>query len=246
MIAWLSDWLKQIIIVILLAAFVDLLLPNNALQRYVRTVLGLFILLTLLSPLFTLFQKSLDTRAMLASVEQLPALMDGKGQTGTAVMKPLDAVLEEAGKLKAANEQQTKELVQARVAEEVKSSLETVPGVRVKSVQVDIQTDNNGKPELRIVQAILYPIDGAAGTASDPSQHASGTQGRGMAPVAPVQIQVQVGVTEAGNAVSSASRPLTEAELQAKSQLYELLTQQWQLKRNQIQLNYESEQRKAR
>lgn len=38
---WLSDWLKSIIMVILLATFVDILLPNQTMQRYVKTVISL-------------------------------------------------------------------------------------------------------------------------------------------------------------------------------------------------------------
>ncbi|MCM3627345.1 stage III sporulation protein AF [Paenibacillus glycanilyticus] len=56
MIAWLSDWLKDIIAVIMLAAFVELLLPNKAMLRYARLVIGLLILLTIMSPILRLLQ----------------------------------------------------------------------------------------------------------------------------------------------------------------------------------------------
>lgn len=249
MIAWLSEWLKQIILVILLAAFVDLLMPNNGLQRYVRTVLGLFILLTLLSPIFNLFQKSLDPRKLMASVEELPALVRGStvsGSANTTVMKPLDTVLQEANKLKTVNEQQTIQLLETRLASELKISLETISQVKVKNVSVTIQSDNNGKPRIEKMQAILYNIDGAAGAGND---EATRSDGRGrtiepVTPVKPVQIQVRVGETKAGERTTQDATQLREAEQQAKTQIYELLTQQWQLKRDQVQLYYESEQRK--
>ncbi|MDQ8735560.1 stage III sporulation protein AF [Paenibacillus sp. LHD-38] len=59
MVAWLSDWLRDIIAVILLAVFVELLLPNRAMQRYARLVIGLFILLTILSPILKLIQSDI-------------------------------------------------------------------------------------------------------------------------------------------------------------------------------------------
>ncbi|WP_127585982.1 stage III sporulation protein AF [Paenibacillus koleovorans] len=244
MIAWMSDWLKQVILVILLAAFVDLLMPNNGLQRYVRTVLGLFILLTLLTPIFTLFQKTLDTRKMLASVEQLPALV-GADRAGTmTAMKPLGAVLQEAGSLKAAQEQQAMQLLETRLGAELQSSMEALPGVKVKTIDVTIQADNNGKPVIRTMQAILYRIDGTVETAQPTG---SEKEVRTVEPVRPVQIQIKVGDSRTGAGASAdGGSALSDSEQQAKSRVYELLTQQWQLKRTQIQLDYESEQRKAR
>ena len=60
--AWLSDWLRDIIAVILLAVFVELLLPNKAMLRYARLVVGLFILLTILSPILKLIQSDIGAK----------------------------------------------------------------------------------------------------------------------------------------------------------------------------------------
>lgn len=62
MVAWLSDWLRDIIAIILLAVFVELLLPNKAMQRYARLVVGLFILLTILSPILKLMQSDIGEK----------------------------------------------------------------------------------------------------------------------------------------------------------------------------------------
>lgn len=57
--SWLSQWMKEIIMIILLATFIDLLLPNRSMQRYVKLMLSLIILLTLLSPVLKLFDARL-------------------------------------------------------------------------------------------------------------------------------------------------------------------------------------------
>jgi stage III sporulation protein AF len=61
---WLSLWLKKIILLVLLAAFLDLILPNTNLQRYVKMVMGLIILVSIMSPLFSLFNLSQDELAL--------------------------------------------------------------------------------------------------------------------------------------------------------------------------------------
>ncbi|WP_042162701.1 stage III sporulation protein AF [Paenibacillus gorillae] len=62
MVTWLGDWLRDIIAVIMLAVFMELLLPNKAMQRYARLVIGLLILLTILSPILRLLQGDFSAR----------------------------------------------------------------------------------------------------------------------------------------------------------------------------------------
>lgn len=52
---WLGQWLKEITMIMLLVTFIDLLLPNRSMQRYVKLMLSLIILLTLLSPVLKLY-----------------------------------------------------------------------------------------------------------------------------------------------------------------------------------------------
>lgn len=54
MIEYLSEWLKKLIFLVIVAGLVDLVLPNSNIQKYARLVIGLIIILTLLSPILTL------------------------------------------------------------------------------------------------------------------------------------------------------------------------------------------------
>ncbi|MBE3553438.1 MAG: stage III sporulation protein AF [Thermicanus sp.] len=56
MLSYLSDWLKQLISLVLLATIADLLLPNAKIQKYTKVVIGLFILVTMLNPLLQFFK----------------------------------------------------------------------------------------------------------------------------------------------------------------------------------------------
>lgn len=61
----LIDWIEQIIVFILLATIVDLIVPANAMKKYVKLVIGLILILIFLRPVFFLFdiniQQSLET-----------------------------------------------------------------------------------------------------------------------------------------------------------------------------------------
>lgn len=56
MIGLIGQWIKQIILLILIATFLDLLLPNSGMRRYVKLVVGLLLILVILSPVLELFQ----------------------------------------------------------------------------------------------------------------------------------------------------------------------------------------------
>lgn len=57
---FLSEWIANIILFILLAVVTEMLLPQTGLQKYVKMVLGLLLISIFLKPLFTLFSKEPD------------------------------------------------------------------------------------------------------------------------------------------------------------------------------------------
>ncbi|UOE75342.1 stage III sporulation protein AF [Parageobacillus thermoglucosidasius] len=60
------EWVTNILIFILFAMIIDLLLPSSNMQKYVKMVVGLILLLLMLSPVLKLF--SIDPDRLIASV----------------------------------------------------------------------------------------------------------------------------------------------------------------------------------
>lgn len=63
MMEFIADWITQIIIFILLATIIDLLIPNLTMNKYIKLVIGLILILILLTPIFALFK--LDVEGLL-------------------------------------------------------------------------------------------------------------------------------------------------------------------------------------
>lgn len=216
--AWLADWLKQVILIILLAAFVDLLLPSQAMQRYVRTVISLFLLLTLLTPVFELFQRSWDADELMAQAERLEA--GGRsGQNGRAgaALKSLDSILAGSRQMQADNTTDAKKLAESQLAEQMKAGIgRTVgAGVQVADIQVTIDTEQKGGPAIQSVQVIL------SYTKQDPEKLAAGPKGqekeKGFEPVKvervkPVTVTVQPGAEAAEAATRATERDSPQGE----------------------------------
>lgn len=50
MIAFLSSWVKNLCLAVIIISILEMLLPNNKTKKYIKTVMGLYILFSILSP----------------------------------------------------------------------------------------------------------------------------------------------------------------------------------------------------
>lgn len=57
---FLNGWITNIILFILLAIIIDLLLPNSSMQKYVKLVVGLLLIVIVITPLFQIFSTDID------------------------------------------------------------------------------------------------------------------------------------------------------------------------------------------
>lgn len=55
---WITQWITEIILLILVATVLELLLPESGMRRYARIVVSLLLLLALLSPVLSIFRMS--------------------------------------------------------------------------------------------------------------------------------------------------------------------------------------------
>jgi stage III sporulation protein AF len=64
--SFLTEWVTNIILFILLAIVIDLLLPNSAMQKYAKMVISLLLIVVILSPILKIF--SMDMNQVLLEV----------------------------------------------------------------------------------------------------------------------------------------------------------------------------------
>ncbi|WHX32857.1 stage III sporulation protein AF [Brevibacillus agri] len=220
---WLTLWLKKIILLVLLAAFLDLILPNTTLQRYVKMVMGLILLLTIISPVFSLFSLSQDDLALRLDRYQQelnkPASVEWKKMT--------DKLLGQQ------NEQMTA-YVQAQVAAAVKAKIKADYGVEVADVAVVIEQKQQGEPTLSRMELVIGEADSA------PDQNGS----QQVQPIKPITPIAPVEVT-----IGEAQEPKQEVEVAARednplmSRMASDLAAQWGLSKEQVIIKDESRER---
>ncbi|WP_010274058.1 stage III sporulation protein AF [Paenibacillus senegalensis] len=247
---WLSDWLKQLIIIVMLAAFVDLLLPNSAMQRYVKLVVSLFLVLILLSPIIQLLNSPKEVEQMIASIDE-----QHQRGPGTAI-PALAEIYEQGERLARDNELQAKQLVEKQLAEQLSRELAQATGETVRQLEVSTTKDEQGNPYISSVQAVLAVVaeefDGNASSASTEQQRpiAHMEPIRPIQPVEPIRIgseaRAQASIDTAGSSASleSDAEIAASASLQSRREVAShYISSAWQVEAERITVTFDHDNR---
>ncbi|WII35675.1 stage III sporulation protein AF [Paenibacillus thiaminolyticus] len=254
---WFSQWLKEIIMVILLAAFIDLLLPNRSMQRYVKLMLSLIILLTLLSPVLRLFDSNV-TAELAREWDSLLSTSSAKSPEG----KTLEQIRREGERLARAREQEALRLAGAQMEASMKEQINRAllqagaagsnggTAVQAAAVHVTLAQDaRQGQPAIeRIVltleEAPAIGQTGAPGPGGPPEPNP-------VAAIEPVRIEPieagsmagspPPGTTERAPEEASASGTGSGEHLRLEAAAVGALTSAWLVKPEQIAVSWSPE-----
>lgn len=145
---WLSNWLRELIMIVLLATFVDMLLPNRSMERYVKLVLSLLILLTLLSPITKLL-KSDPVGELKRAMSAMDAPSDGNAT--------LEQILAQGKRLQSNEQEQSLQWTAKELANVMKGQIEETTGARVRSVEVQL-TMSKYETEMEAASSVELPV----------------------------------------------------------------------------------------
>lgn len=63
MVQVLKNWITSIVVVVIFMSLIDILLPSNSIKKYARLVFGLIIIIIIITPIISLFNKGIDIDA---------------------------------------------------------------------------------------------------------------------------------------------------------------------------------------
>lgn len=177
---WISEWLKEIIFVVLIAVFIELLLPNRSMERYVKFVVSLLILLTILSPIIRLF--SGDTEQKLAT-----ALADNiNGLEGYSTNESTALILKQGEELKKKQEVESLQWAGEEAARQMKEQIQREIGQPIERVAVKLVTKSTdegktqgdfGSKQTELLISSVEVVIGQSMTMQDPKSSKEGISG---------------------------------------------------------------------
>ena len=201
--------------VILLAAFIDLLLPNRTMQRYVKLMMSLIILLILLSPVIKLFDAKLT--------DELAEEWEKASADSPAVYESLTTIQREAARISTARNNEVLNVAATQLETNMKAQLqqsiqavqaqqslpisqEDAPALAmldkladVMEVDVQLKQDSTGAPFIDKVNVYMTWIDVPV---SKQEQDKPSQQTGGIRPIDKVQ---PIKISETRNQSTSAS-----------------------------------------
>ena len=193
MVGWLESWLREIVLVVLFAVVTDMLLPNNKMQRYIRVVVSLFVLLTILNPIITLIRSDFHFREVEAGLDQWSSRA-----ASASKVKSLSEIAEDAEKLRDISERQTDQWIEQRLSEMIWQDLREQGYANVKQVRARAALEPSGHAVISEVQVYLLPekVESQATSEENKSESAERQTGAGrgeqqgdelVRPIAPVK-----------------------------------------------------------
>lgn len=231
MIAWLSDWLRDIIAVILLAVLVELLLPNKAMQRYARLVVGLFILLTILSPVLRLFQEDIGSK-----LDAGIRMWNDRSAERNVKMPTLEEIERKAAELSEQRRLETAQLLEHTLESGMLAELRKTLGRGVE--QVDVKLVWGEKPKDEEVPGIGEIIVTLKPQEPDKSD-VGGSSAEEIEEVLPVTVQVRVEEMTEPKGGAAEGKPdeqegFKAVEGSAASAIQDVIYQGWGVHRDRI------------
>lgn len=114
---------RNLVFLVLLMGFLEMLLPLRGTRRFLQVVLGMFVLVTVLNPIVAFFR-------------QKPILSIGIAENSAAETAELDSILKEGESLRRMTLEKAQKSYKERLEEQIAAIARLVPGVRTATVQV--------------------------------------------------------------------------------------------------------------
>jgi stage III sporulation protein AF len=151
MMAEISAWVKSIVMVVLFATFLEFLLPASSMQRFVRVIMGLFIMLSILNPLINVLHSQI-----------LPEPVAVFGNPATRASE-IERASQDAAK---GRSQLTHEMYRKDLAKQIRALVMAVEGVAEVRVAVETNDEEGSKNIGAIKKIVLYVQPGLTSTNS--------------------------------------------------------------------------------
>lgn len=130
-----GEIVRQVALIALLAGLMEMLLPQQALGKYVRLVLGLFVIVAILSPLAARFDQG-------RALEVMSWDMRPNNEQGFKVSERV---------LAGGEEETVLEIFQRRLSTQMRTLIALIPGVRDTEVRVEVEPGSQHIAKIRQV-----------------------------------------------------------------------------------------------
>lgn len=145
---YITEWLTTIILLILFATVLELMIPNSAMQRYVKMVVGLMLLVVMLQPLLSIFQEDVDSWLFALTTEE----------TNRAEQNVTNSINLQKREIELGQRAYISEQVAVQLESQVAEMLEEEHHVNIAQVEVELAEDAEGPFTEQQIKAVHVEV----------------------------------------------------------------------------------------
>lgn len=128
MIDWISDWADSIIVAVIIGTIIEMILPNGNSKKYIKMVIGIYILFTIVSPVIT---KITGNKFQISDAFNLDEYIEDAKNS----VEIHNTLLED-------NNQSIREMYISGIQDDLKAKLYS-KGYEVNNLELDVSNDGN-------------------------------------------------------------------------------------------------------
>lgn len=123
---FISNWVKNIVYIIIFIVFLEIILPNNSMRKYVKVVAGLLVMVVILTPFTQLFNRHFNLQDVMSKYYVDMNQIDVKNQNHL---------------LEGQQNELTMKIYKERIATQIKNQVERIVDDGDAEVEVDVNMD---------------------------------------------------------------------------------------------------------
>lgn len=124
MIEALGEIVRNVAIIVLLTSFMEMLLPNSSLQRFIKVIVGLFIMVTILNPILTFLKQD---------------MVISSWQFNLPSKEEMDTVLAQGQEVIDFQQHQIIGEYQARLEQQMEAMVKLIPDINTVKCQISVE-----------------------------------------------------------------------------------------------------------
>ncbi|MFX3622589.1 MAG: stage III sporulation protein AF [Ectobacillus sp.] len=148
---FITEWVRNIIVFLLLATVLHMILPNSSLQKYVKFVVSLLLIVLILTPLFQLLQ--MDIHQVIAKFDQNKYLQNNQAENAINAKKK---------EIQASQRAYILEQMAVQMKKQIGKELETRYGVKVVNLEVIVPKEKQeikSQHDIQSVTVLMEKVD---------------------------------------------------------------------------------------
>lgn len=158
MISFLNSWASGVVVAVIVGSIIEMILPESNNKKYIKTVIGIFILFTIISPVIVSFSGGIDLKSMIEFDEYTNSVPVASGNVindndifnvyKDNISKEITNTLKQNGyKVQKINVTASSKEKNYGEILEIKLTIEET-STEIEKINIDISNNNNSKQEI--------------------------------------------------------------------------------------------------